>query len=150
MDYTPSQKFPINLYFSLIWKRYIVPLVKPPTPPELEADKALVTAKFDEAQQILETLKADTAELRESQEKQRQQVEEALDLVEKAVSELKESGNRRDASIRGFKADIDSIRELIPKVPFCRLQWKLTVRLWNGIKKHRPCNYKIYRTNSSR
>lgn len=127
-----------------------MPLVKPPTAPELEADKALVTAKFDEAQQILETLKADTAELRESQEKQRQKVEEAVDSVEKAVSELKESGNRRDASIRGFKADIDSIRELIPKVQFSQLQWKLTVRLWNGIKRHKRHNYKIYRTNSSR
>jgi len=98
--------------------------VKPPTPPELEADKALVTAKFDEAQQILETLKADTAELRESQEEQQQKVEEVLESVEKAVSELKESGNRRDASIRSFKADIDSIRELIPKVILhCQQLW---------------------------
>jgi peroxin-14 len=91
-------------------------LIKPPTPAELESDKALVTAKFDEAQQILETLRAETTELKESQEKQRQQVEEALESVEKASNELKESGIRREADIRGFKADIDAIRELIPKV----------------------------------
>ena len=93
-----------------------MPLIKPPTPPELEADKALITAKFDEAQQILEALKAETTELKESQEKQRQKVEETLQSVEKAVSELQESGNRREADIRGFKADIDTIRELIPRV----------------------------------
>jgi len=93
-----------------------VPLIKPPTTPELESDKALVTAKFDEAQQILEALAAETAELKESQEKQRQKVEETLQSVEKAVNELQESGNRREADIRGFKADIDNIRELIPKV----------------------------------
>jgi len=126
-----------------------VPLVKPPTPPELEADKELVTAKFDEAQQILETLKNDTAELKESQEKQRQKVEEALESVEKAVSELKESGNRREADIRGFKADIDSIRELIPKVHPLTLSARLICRLWNGIKRLRRINYKIYRMNSS-
>ena len=92
-------------------------MIKPPTPTELESDKALVTGKFDEAQQVLEALKAETAELKESQEKQRQKVEETLQLVEKAVIELQESGNRREADIRGFKADIDAIRELIPKVP---------------------------------
>lgn len=91
-------------------------MIKPPTPAELESDKALVTAKFDEAQQILETLRTETTELKESQEKQRQKVEEALQSVEKAVNELKDSGNRREADIRGFKADIDAIRELIPKV----------------------------------
>ena len=94
-----------------------MPLIKPPTPAELEADKALVTAKFDEAQQILEALKAETTELKESQEKQRLKVEETLQSVQKAVLELQESGNRREADIRGFKADIDSIRELIPRVP---------------------------------
>jgi peroxin-14 len=99
-----------------LWQRYVVPLIKPPTPAELESDKALVTAKFDEAQQILETLRAETTELKESQEQQRQKVEEALQSVEKAVDELKESGSRREADIRGFKADIDAIRELIPKV----------------------------------
>ena len=127
-----------------------MPLVKPPTPPELEADKELVTAKFDEAQQILETLKNDTAELKESQEKQRQKVEEALESVEKAVSELKESGNRRETDIRGFKTDIDSIRELIPKVPPPHIKSKFNCRLWNGIKRLRRLNYKIYKTNSSR
>jgi peroxin-14 len=95
-----------------------VPLIKPPTPAELEEDKALVTAKFDEAQQILESLKRETTELKESQEKQRQRVDEALDSVEKAVTELKESGNRRESDIRAFKSDIDAIRELIPKVYF--------------------------------
>jgi peroxin-14 len=95
---------------------YVVPLIKPPTPAELESDKALVTAKFDEAQQILESLKTETTELKESQEKQRQKVEEALQSVEKAVSDLQESGNRRETDLRAFKSDIDSIRELIPKV----------------------------------
>lgn len=95
-----------------------MPLIKPPTPPELEADKALVTAKFDEAQQILDSLKAETAQMKESQDKQRQRVDDALESVEKTVTELRESGSRREADIRGFKSDIDSIKELIPKVLF--------------------------------
>ena len=75
-----------------------MPLVKPPTPPELEADKELVTAKFDEAQEILAALKAETTQLKESQETQRQRVDEALESVEKAVAELRESGTRRESS----------------------------------------------------
>ena len=99
-------------------QRYVVPLIKPPTPPELENDKALITAKFDEAQQTLDLLKSQTAELKESQDQQRKKIEEALESVEKAVEDLQESGKRREADIRSFKADIDTIRELIPKVPF--------------------------------
>jgi len=95
-----------------------VPLIKPPTPPQLEADKAEVAARFDEAQQVLEEIKAQTAELKESQEKQKQQVDEALEAVEKTVEELRESGRRREADLRSFKSDIDLIRELIPKVSY--------------------------------
>lgn len=93
-----------------------MPLIKPPTPPELENDKALVTAKFDEAQQTLDLLKIQTAELKEAQEQQSKKIEEALESVEKAVADLQESGKRREADIRSFKSDIDNIRELIPKV----------------------------------
>jgi peroxin-14 len=94
----------------------VVPLIKPPTPAELENDKALITTKFDEAQRTLDLLKAEAAELKSSQEKQQQKVGEALESVEKAVSDLRESGSRRESDLRGFKTDIDSIRELIPKV----------------------------------
>jgi predicted nucleic acid-binding Zn-ribbon protein len=94
----------------------VVPLIKPPTAAELENDKALVTAKFDEAQRTLDLLKAEAAELKSSQEKQQQKVGEALESVEKAVRDLRESGSRRESDLRGFKTDIDSIRELIPKV----------------------------------
>lgn len=96
-----------------------MPLIKPPTPPQLEADKAEVAARFDEAQQILEELKSETTQLREAQEKQKQQIDEALEAVEKAVEEVKESGRRRESDLRSFKADIDAIRELIPRVYLC-------------------------------
>jgi len=95
----------------------VVPLIKPPTPAELESDKELVTEKFDEAQQILETLKNETAEVKLAQEEQKQKVDLALETVGKTVAELQESGRRREADLRAFKSDIDSIRELIPKVP---------------------------------
>jgi len=97
-------------------QRYIVPLIKPPTQSELEADKALIAAKFDEAQEILDSLKAQTAELKQEQEKQSQKVDEALRSVDDTVKELRESATRRETDLRTFKSDIDNIRELIPKV----------------------------------
>jgi predicted nucleic acid-binding Zn-ribbon protein len=109
----------------------------------LEADKALVTAKFDEAKETLEALRAEATELKESQEKQRKEVEEALESVEKAVSDLRESGKQRESDIRGFKADIDSIRELIPKVP--HLKCRTDYRRWNAIRKRRRVSSKIFR-----
>jgi peroxin-14 len=124
-----------------------VPLIKPPTPPELENDKALVTAKFDEAQQTLDLLKQQTADLKEAQEEQGKKIEEALESVEKAVSDLQESGKRREADIRSFKSDIDNIRELIPKVRTSPGKEKAYGRQWIGIKKPRIYNYKTFRMN---
>jgi peroxin-14 len=124
-----------------------VPLIKPPTPPELENDKALVTAKFDEAQQTLDLLKQQTTELKEAQEEQGKKIEEALESVEKAVSDLQESGKRREADIRSFKSDIDNIRELIPKVHPTPLKYDADVRQWIGIKTPRIYNYRIFRMN---
>ena len=88
----------------------------------MEEDKALVTAGFDEAQKVLDELKAETQQLKESQEEERQKVEAALQDVEAAVQELKAAGKRREDEIRNFKADIDSIKELIPKVPLSHEQ----------------------------
>jgi peroxin-14 len=124
-----------------------VPLIKPPTPPELENDKALVTAKFDEAQQTLDLLKQQTADLKEAQEEQGKKIEEALESVEKAISDLQESGKRREADIRSFKSDIDNIRELIPKVRTSPGKKKAYGRQWIGIKKLRIYNYKTFRMN---
>jgi len=101
----------------------------------LEADKAEITARFDEAQQILEELRTQTTELKVSQEKQKQQVDDALEAVEKAMEELKESGKRRESDLRSFKADIDMIRELIPKVSIFEMLLILGVGKEQGASK---------------
>ena len=83
--------------------------------------------------------------MKQSQLEQKQKVDEALESVEKAVADLQESGRRREADLRSFKSDIDSIRELIPKVwiPF---DFDVDFyRRWRGIKRLRRISCRIYR-----
>jgi hypothetical protein len=69
------------------------------------------------------------------------QAREHLDSVEKALSELRESKNKREADVRGFKVDIETIRELIPKVVKPQ-DFIDRARLWNEIKNLKRLNCK--------
>ena len=66
--------------------------------------------------------------------------------METALSELRESGNKKEADIRGFKVDIETIREMIPKV--AQLEDLIdNARLWNEIKRLKRLNYKSFKMN---
>lgn len=83
--------------------------------------------------------------MKQSQLEQKQKVDEALESVEKAVADLQESGRRRETDLRSFKSDIDSIRELIPKVCIPSYFDIDFDRRWRGIKRLRRISCRIYR-----
>lgn len=96
-------------------KRYVFPLIAPPTPPQLEQDKAALAAQFDEAAALLSSLQNDTNELKKSQDEQQKKVDEVLKEVETVVADVKSQTTRREDEIRSVRNEIDTIRELIPK-----------------------------------
>ena len=58
-----------GLGYGLYWtaKRYITPLIAPPTPPQIEQDKAGIDASFDKAFALLDQLATDTQELKDAE-----------------------------------------------------------------------------------
>lgn len=48
--------------------RYIRPLIAPPTPPQLEQDKAAIDEQFSKAFALLDTLSEDTTKLKDAEE----------------------------------------------------------------------------------
>ncbi|KAI8937225.1 hypothetical protein NX059_006434 [Plenodomus lindquistii] len=102
-----------GLYFTA--KRYIMPLIQPPTQPQLEQDKASVDESFKRAFDLLEQLNTDTTALKASEEARTSRLDDALGEVESVLASLKESSKRQGDDNRRIEDDVRGLRDLIPK-----------------------------------
>ena len=102
-----------GLYFTA--KRYIIPLVAPPTPPQLESDKAQIDASFERAFTLLDQLSTDTTALKDAEEQRTSRLDAALLELEETVKVLKEADRRRDDDARRTADEVRGLRDLIPK-----------------------------------
>lgn len=95
-------------------KRYIYPLIAPPTPPQLEQDKAAVDASFDKAFALLDQLATDTQDLKASEEARTEKLDSALSEVESVIGQLKDASRRRDDEGRRLNDEIRALKDMIP------------------------------------
>ncbi|KAJ4382449.1 peroxisomal membrane protein pex14 [Didymella sp. IMI 355093] len=102
-----------GLYFTA--KRYILPVISPPTAPQLEQDKASIDESFERAFDLLEQLNTDTQALKESEEARTSRLDNALGEVESVLASLKESSKRQGDDNRRIEDDVRGLRDLIPK-----------------------------------
>ncbi|KAF1974802.1 hypothetical protein BU23DRAFT_553047 [Bimuria novae-zelandiae CBS 107.79] len=102
-----------GLYFTA--KRYIIPLIAPPTPPQLEQDKASIDESFKRAFDLLEQLNTDTSALKASEEARTTRLDNALGEMESVLAGLKESSKRQGDDNRRIEDDVRGLRDLIPK-----------------------------------
>ncbi len=96
-------------------QRYIYPLIAPPTPPQLEQDKASIDASFEKAFALLDQLSTDTSALKDSEKARTERLDNALREVEEVMSELKTTSRRREDEGRRISEDVRSLKALIPK-----------------------------------
>ncbi len=102
-----------GLYFTA--KRYILPVISPPTAPQLEQDKASIDESFKRAFDLLEQLNTDTTALKASEEARTSRLDNALGEVESVLATLKESSKRQGDDNRRIEDDVRGLRDLIPK-----------------------------------
>ncbi|KAF2633858.1 hypothetical protein BU25DRAFT_14107 [Macroventuria anomochaeta] len=102
-----------GLYFTA--KRYILPIISPPTAPQLEQDKASIEESFKRAFDLLEQLDTDTKALKASEEARTERLDNALGEVESVLASLKESSKRQGDDNRRIEDDVRGLRDLIPK-----------------------------------
>ncbi|KAF3917863.1 hypothetical protein ABW20_dc0106914 [Dactylellina cionopaga] len=96
-------------------RRYVAPIIAPPTPEALAADKAAIDTAFADAFALLESLKTDTEALKEAEEKRNTKVDQALDEVERVVETLKEASKRREDENKRLNDEVRNLKDLIPK-----------------------------------
>ncbi|KAJ5338491.1 Peroxisomal membrane anchor protein (Pex14) [Penicillium brevicompactum] len=98
-----------------VTKRYISPLIAPPTPPQLEQDKENIDEQFSRAFTLIEQLSTDTAALKAAEEARTERLDGALKDVESLVADLKNSSRRRDDETRRISDEVKSLKDAIPK-----------------------------------
>ncbi|RJE23554.1 peroxisomal membrane anchor protein [Aspergillus sclerotialis] len=102
-----------GLYF--ITKRYITPLIAPPTPPQLEQDKENIDEQFSRAFTLIEQLSTDTASLKSAEEARTERLDTALREVETVIADLKSSSRRKEDETRRISDEVKSLKDSIPK-----------------------------------
>ncbi|EAW09595.1 putative peroxisomal membrane anchor protein (Pex14) [Aspergillus clavatus NRRL 1] len=98
-----------------VTKRYIAPLIAPPTPPQLEQDKEHIDEQFSRAFALIEQLSTDTAALKSAEEARTERLDTALREVETLVADLKTASRRRDDETRRISDEVKSLKDAIPK-----------------------------------
>lgn len=90
-------------------------MIKPPTPPQLEQDKAAIDTAFARAFELIEQLSKDTAAIKSSEEARTEKLDAAVSDMETAVNELKQASRRRDDDTRRIGDEVRSLQSAIPK-----------------------------------
>ncbi|RAL15563.1 uncharacterized protein BO97DRAFT_468462 [Aspergillus homomorphus CBS 101889] len=98
-----------------ITKRYITPLIAPPTPPQLEQDKQDIDEQFSRAFTLIDQLSTDTAALKSAEEERSERLDAALNEVENLVSDMRNASRRRDDETRRISDEVKSLKDAIPK-----------------------------------
>ncbi|CAG8459802.1 1985_t:CDS:2 [Scutellospora calospora] len=99
-----------------IAKKYIVPLLRVPTADELNRDKQLLTDQFTTASDTLDTVKLDIQLVKKGIEEQSLKVRESLEKLDNMLKNIQDNEIKKEAELRNIKGDIDTIRDLIPKL----------------------------------
>ncbi|CAG8799440.1 11544_t:CDS:2 [Gigaspora margarita] len=107
-------------------KKYISPLLRLPTADDLDRDKQLLTDQFTTASETLDTAKHDIQLVKKSIEEQSFKVREALERLDEMLKNLKDHEIKKEAELRNLKDDVDTIRDLIPKVYFHYISYQFT------------------------
>ncbi|KAG9239440.1 peroxisomal membrane anchor protein conserved region-domain-containing protein [Amylocarpus encephaloides] len=102
-----------GLYF--VAKRYVYPIIAPPTAPQLEQDKKAIDEQFEKAFSLLDQLSKDTDELKASENARTERLDVALTEVESVITELKTASRRREEESRGVTDEVRRLKDLIPK-----------------------------------
>ncbi|KAG4437184.1 hypothetical protein IFR05_007340 [Cadophora sp. M221] len=102
-----------GLYF--VAKRYVYPMIAPPTAPQLEQDKQAVDESFEKAFSLLDQLAKDTETLKASEQARTERLDAALTEVETVISELKTASKRREEESRRISDEVRGLKDLIPR-----------------------------------
>ncbi|EPX71120.1 peroxisomal docking protein Pex14 [Schizosaccharomyces octosporus yFS286] len=87
-------------------KKYLVPMLEPPSPNAYEEDKNALDRRFEEAEKTLHSLSETTKSLSQRTEKNQDDLDAALDDLEETLSTLRRDSDQRDREIARISHDV--------------------------------------------
>ncbi|CAK7262804.1 peroxisomal membrane protein pex14 [Sporothrix epigloea] len=96
-------------------KRYVYPLVAPPTPDRLEQDKQAINDQFERAFALVEQLAKDTEDLKAAEKERTERLDLALSNLESVIIELKTASKRREEDTERLRDDVRGLKDALPK-----------------------------------
>lgn len=99
-----------------LFKKYLLPHLRPPTATAYEEDRDALTAQFDAAEALLKEIQAETASVRAAVDEQRERVDKASRDVQEVVAEMRQGESKTRDEMREIRDEIENIREMLPKV----------------------------------
>ncbi|OTB09568.1 hypothetical protein M426DRAFT_81773 [Hypoxylon sp. CI-4A] len=102
-----------GLYF--MTKRYLYPLVSPPTPEKLEQDKSIVDEQFEKAFATLEQLSKDTEDLKVSEKERTEKLDKVLEDLESFMRDTKSASRRHEDETDRLREEMKALKGVIPK-----------------------------------
>lgn len=96
-------------------QRYIAPLIAPPTPPQIEQDKAQIDEAFNRAFALIEQLSTDTQQIKDAEETRKTRLDSAITGFEDTIQDLKDASRKRDDETRRIGDEVRNLQGMIPK-----------------------------------
>jgi len=96
-------------------KRYVYPLVAPPTPDRLEQDKKHIDEQFEKTFALVEQLAKDTDMLKAAEQARTTKLDATISDLETVMSDLKAANRRRDDEAQRVRDDVQSLKDSIPR-----------------------------------
>ncbi|KAK4128479.1 hypothetical protein N657DRAFT_560600 [Parathielavia appendiculata] len=96
-------------------KRYVYPLIAPPTPERLEQDKKSIDEQFEKTFALVEQLAKDTETLKTAEKERTERLDTALNELETVINDLKSANRRRDDEAQRVRDDVQNLKDAIPR-----------------------------------
>ncbi|KAK2613001.1 peroxisomal membrane protein pex14 [Conoideocrella luteorostrata] len=96
-------------------KRYVYPLIAPPTPERLEQDKKSIEEQFDRAFALVEQLAKDTEALKDAEQQRTEKLDSTIAELETVMSDLKSANRRREDDAQRIHDEVQALKDAIPK-----------------------------------
>jgi peroxin-14 len=97
-------------------RKYLLPHLRPPSSTAFQQTSSDLTAQYDEAARLLSELQTQTEALQAGLEGERERVRVAVEDVEEAVRGVREGEERWREEMREIRGEVESVRELVPRV----------------------------------
>ncbi|KAI9792820.1 MAG: peroxisomal membrane protein pex14 [Peltula sp. TS41687] len=99
----------------VVAKRYISPLIAPPTAPQLEQDKKAIEESFNRAFALLDQLSTDTEALKASEQARTERLDTALAELQGMIGEAKIATQRRELEASRVNSEVLGLKNLLPR-----------------------------------